>query len=238
MTTTQKNDLLTRDEVLALLKCCPFHPLRPDGNSQGFPRPLQGLGTANRWLRTRGRHLARPPSRRFGATRLTNPLEKCTHVMARPQSRSLACSRFDASDLDVLGLAMRFANADLWRKRKAAGEGPTAATTVSSPTRHTGSPVYSGRHRGTSGVEGVCTRSATLLSQKEAEVFIAALDPQPTLVVHSGHGYQLWWLFEGGTWALTNDNEHLTRNPRSATGPTFGSRRILANRVVGDVKGG
>ena len=58
-------------------------------------------------------------------------------------------------------------------------------------------------------------------SQKEAEVFIAALDPQPTLVVHSGHGYQLWWLFEGGTWALTNDDERLTRKPRSATGPTF-----------------
>ena len=86
-------------------------------------------------------------------------------------------------------------------------------------------------------VEGA-HKKRNLPSQKEAEDFIAALDPQPTLVVHSGHVYQLWWLFEGGTWALTNDDERLTRNPRSATGPTFRSRRILEDPVVGDAKGG
>ena len=83
-------------------------------------------------------------------------------------------------------------------------------------------------------VEGA-HKKRNLPSQKEAEDFIGALDPQPTLVVHSWHGYQLWWLFEGGTWALTNDDERLTRNPRPANGPTFGSRRIPEDRVVGDV---
>ena len=83
-------------------------------------------------------------------------------------------------------------------------------------------------------VEGA-HKKRNLPGQKEAEDFIADLDPQPTLVVHSGHRYQLWWLFEGGTWALTNDDERLTRNPRSATAPTFGSRGIIANRVVGNV---
>ena len=86
-------------------------------------------------------------------------------------------------------------------------------------------------------VEGA-HKKRNLPSLKEAEDFIGALNPQPTLVVHSGQGYQLWWLFEGGTWPLTNDDEHLTRNPRSATGPTFGRRRILEDRVACGVKGG
>ena len=50
MTTTQKNDLLTRDEVLALLKCS-RSTLYVLMDSQGFPRPLK-VSTANRWLRT------------------------------------------------------------------------------------------------------------------------------------------------------------------------------------------
>ena len=50
MTTTQKNDLLTRDEVLALLKCA-RSTLYVLMESHGFPRPLK-VSTANRWLRT------------------------------------------------------------------------------------------------------------------------------------------------------------------------------------------
>ena len=50
MTTTQKNDLLTRDEVLALLKCA-RSTLYVLMESHGFPRPLK-LSTANRWVTT------------------------------------------------------------------------------------------------------------------------------------------------------------------------------------------
>ena len=50
MTTTQKYDLLTRDEVLALLKCS-LSTLYVLMESHGFPRPLK-VSTANRWLRT------------------------------------------------------------------------------------------------------------------------------------------------------------------------------------------
>ena len=50
MTTTQKNDLLTRDEVLALLKCA-RSTLYVLMESHGFPRPLK-VSTANWWLRT------------------------------------------------------------------------------------------------------------------------------------------------------------------------------------------
>ena len=48
--TTTENDLLTRDEVLAQLKCA-RSTLYVLMDSQGFPRPLK-IATANRWLRT------------------------------------------------------------------------------------------------------------------------------------------------------------------------------------------
>ena len=48
--TTIKNDLLTRDEVLALLKCA-RSTLYVAMASHEFPRPLK-IATANRWLRT------------------------------------------------------------------------------------------------------------------------------------------------------------------------------------------
>ena len=44
------DDLLTRDDVLARLKCA-RSTLYALMDSQGFPRPVK-LGAANRWLRT------------------------------------------------------------------------------------------------------------------------------------------------------------------------------------------
>ena len=46
---TRENDLLTRDEVLARLKCA-RSTLYILMDSQGFPRPLK-IATSNRWLR-------------------------------------------------------------------------------------------------------------------------------------------------------------------------------------------
>ena len=48
-TTTTDNDLLTRNDVLARLKCA-RSTLYVLMDSQGFPRPVK-LGAANRWLR-------------------------------------------------------------------------------------------------------------------------------------------------------------------------------------------
>ena len=50
MTTTQKNELLTCDEVLDLLKCA-RSTLYVLMETQGFPRPIK-FGTANRWFKT------------------------------------------------------------------------------------------------------------------------------------------------------------------------------------------
>ena len=48
--TTRESDLLTRDEVLALLKCV-RSTLYVLMESQEFPRPIK-LGVANRWFKT------------------------------------------------------------------------------------------------------------------------------------------------------------------------------------------
>ena len=48
--TTTQNDLLTRDEVLALLKCA-RSTLYVAMARHEFPRPIK-LGTANRWFKT------------------------------------------------------------------------------------------------------------------------------------------------------------------------------------------
>ena len=50
LTRTQKNDLLTRDEVLARLQIA-RSTLYSLMATSGFPKPLK-LGTANRWLRS------------------------------------------------------------------------------------------------------------------------------------------------------------------------------------------
>ena len=50
MTTTQMNELMTLDEVLALLKCS-RSTLYVLMDSHGFPRPIK-VSSANRWLRT------------------------------------------------------------------------------------------------------------------------------------------------------------------------------------------
>ena len=49
MTTTQMNELMTLDEVLALLKCS-RSTLYGLMDSHGFPRPIK-VSSVNRWLR-------------------------------------------------------------------------------------------------------------------------------------------------------------------------------------------
>ena len=46
-----------------------------------------------------------------------------------------------------------------------------------------------------------------LPTRVEVETFIAALEPKPTIVVMSGHGYQLWWLFSDRPWVFKDDAE-------------------------------
>ena len=48
-----------------------------------------------------------------------------------------------------------------------------------------------------------------LPTKEEADAFIRNLTHTPTIVVHSGHGYQFWWLFAGGAWYFQNDDERL-----------------------------